>query len=103
MMQPKRAVFPFFRFIAIKLLVYCHSCPPTEGVNECLGADASLDGLYEDNPNRAHTVDAYVTADLTGTLCSLTKVFLFRRGVASFQGIIHRVGTCPAGDQDENT
>lgn len=97
-MQPKLAMLSLSIFIAMKPLVYCYSFPPTEGVNQCLGADASLDGLYEDNPNRAHTVDAYVTADLTWTLCSLTKAFLFRRGVASFQGIIHRGGLCPAED-----
>lgn len=59
--------------------------------------------LYNDNPNCTDTAITYVTGDLTGTLCSLTKAFLFKTiGGKLPENHSQRVNVCPSGDQEIN-
>lgn len=74
-----------------------------KGVNRCFDRSAGQAWLYEDNPNCTDTAAAYVMGDLTGTLCSLTKAFLFKSIRGQLPGNhSHRMTLCPSGEEEEN-
>lgn len=59
------------------------------------------DWFYKPDPDCAAA--AYVTRDLTGTLCSLTKAFLFR-SISSEHPESHstRMSDCPSAEEEVN-
>lgn len=59
------------------------------------------DWFYKPDPDCAAA--AYVTGDLTGTLCSLTKAFLFR-SISSEHPESHswRMSDCPSAEEEVN-
>lgn len=59
--------------------------------------------LYKDNPNCTDTAAAYVMGDLTRTLRSLTKAFLFTTmGGKLPENHSQRVNVCPSGEEEVN-
>lgn len=61
----------------------------------------STDWFYKPDPDCAAA--AYVTADLTGTLCSLTKAFLFRSISSEHpESRSWRMSDCPSAEEEVN-
>lgn len=91
-------------FLPSRCRVYFQVFPhaATKGANQCFDADAGQGWLYEDNPDCTDTAAAYVTGDLTGTLCSLTKAFLFRSICGELpENHSQRMNLCPSEEEEE--